>query len=240
VQTPKIKKEPSGASLKKNGSVPESSFEVAGSYRGDLSPDGKSTENLRRALRDVQERGVDMQQVAKQFENASLNQNLLSMKEVNHHYALMKEESLRDTYMVDSDYEALNAKLLDTLKHLMFSLMLHAEFSMIESAFKLKEKQLSKSKGKADRVELVLKALLRCRNLFEAKHEVAKILVAVRKREALLNNFEAELYSLSAQEAKTTYFALLKLGFRVWNQIDRLRVDNPLLNRPFVLGGSNV
>jgi len=178
--------------------------------------------------------------VAKQFENASLNQNLLSMKEVNHHYALMKEESLRDTYMVDSDYEALNAKLLDTLKHLMFSLMLHAEFSMIESAFKLKEKQLSKSKGKADRVELVLKALLRCRNLFEAKHEVAKILVAVRKREALLNNFEAELYSLSAQEAKTTYFALLKLGFRVWNQIDRLRVDNPLLNRPFVLGGSNV
>jgi len=60
VQTPKIKKEPSGASLKKNGSVPESSFEVAGSYRGDLSPDGKSTENLRRALRDVQERGVDM------------------------------------------------------------------------------------------------------------------------------------------------------------------------------------
>jgi len=118
--------------------------------------------------------------------------------------------------------------------------MLHPEFEMIKEAFKLKEKQSKKQADKAERIEFALKSLLRCRNMFEAKHEVAKILFAMRKREALLNEFEAELFALSPQDAKDTYYTLLKLGFRIWNQVERLRVDNPLLNRPFIVNGANV
>ena len=62
----------------------------------------------------------------------------------------------------------------------------------------------------------------------------------MKKREALLNKFEDELGNISTQEAKATYFIILKLSFRLYNMVDRLRVDNPMLNRPFIYNGLNI
>lgn len=68
----------------------------------------------------------------------------------------------------------------------------------------------------------------------DAKHDVVKILVRLKKRDDLLNRLEDEIENIDCNEAKATYFILLKLSCRIFNQIERLRVDNPLLNRPFI------
>jgi len=65
-------------------------------------------------------------------------------------------------------------------------------------------------------------------------------LVKTRKRENLLNQFEDELDELSDVRAKGYYFIILKQSCRIYNQIERLRVDNPLLNRPFIFMGKNL
>ena len=56
----------------------------------------------------------------------------------------------------------------------------------------------------------------------------------------MLNNLEDEWDNISAEEAKAAYFLLLKVAFRIFCQVDRLRVDNPMLNRPFVYNGDNL
>ena len=74
----------------------------------------------------------------------------------------------------------------------------------------------------------------------DAKHDVVKILVRLKKRDDLLNRLEDEIENIDCNEAKATYFILLKLSCRIFNQIERLRVDNPLLNRPFIFKNQNM
>lgn len=132
-----------------------------------------------------------------------------------------------------------------TLKVLMLSLMLHKEYDIVNESYKRKfDGKLLKDKTDVQvlnfRLEPLLKILLRCRNLYDAKHEVVRILVKTKKREKLLNQFESEIDLIDENRARQYYDVALKLSVRVWNQIDRLRVDNPLLNRPFIFNHSNL
>ena len=77
-------------------------------------------------------------------------------------------------------------------------------------------------------------------NSFLIKDEIIKILVFVNKRELLLDVLEDELENIAWNEAKTVYLEIVKISFRTYNQIEKLRVDNPMLNRPFVFNGNNV
>lgn len=86
----------------------------------------------------------------------------------------------------------------------------------------------------------IIKCLLRCRKLHDARQDIVKILIRTKQREAMLNNLEDEWDNISAEEAKAAYFLLLKVAFRIFCQVDRLRVDNPMLNRPFVYNGDNL
>jgi hypothetical protein len=45
---------------------------------------------------------------------------------------------------------------------------------------------------------------------------------------------------MTLEEGATVYDSMLKLSFRLFNQIDRLRVDNPLLNRPFIVNKKDI
>ena len=74
----------------------------------------------------------------------------------------------------------------------------------------------------------------------EAKDEIIKILVFVNKRELLLNVLEDEIDNIAWNEAKTVYLEIVKISFRTYNQIEKLRVDNPMLNRPFIFNKNNV
>ena len=89
------------------------------------------------------------------------------------------------------------------------------------------------AEDKKEQTEYILKYLLRCRNMHEAKHQIVKILLKIKQREAMLNHLEDTLDRMSPEEAKATYFILLKVSFRIYGSIERLRVDNPMLNRPF-------
>lgn len=86
----------------------------------------------------------------------------------------------------------------------------------------------------------IIKTLLRCRKFMEAKDEIIKILVFVNKRELLLNVLEDEIDNIAWNEAKTVYSEIVKISFRTYNQIEKLRVDNPMLNRPFIFNKNNV
>ena len=52
--------------------------------------------------------------------------------------------------------------------------------------------------------------------------------------------FEGEFKECSDIRAKGYYYIILKLSCRIFNQIERLRVDNPLLNRPFIYNDKNL
>ena len=56
----------------------------------------------------------------------------------------------------------------------------------------------------------------------------------------MLNELENALDHMSADEAKAAYFLLLKVSLRIFGQITRLRVDNPMLNRPFIHNNDNL
>jgi hypothetical protein len=76
--------------------------------------------------------------------------------------------------------------------------------------------------------------------MYEVKHLVVRILVKTKKRENMLNQFEYELDEVSPLQAKDYYLQLLKMSTRIYNQIEHLRNDNPLLNRPFVFNKVNL
>ena len=40
--------------------------------------------------------------------------------------------------------------------------------------------------------------------------------------------------------AKGYYFIILKLSTRIFNQVERLRIDYPILNRPFIYNRENL
>jgi len=85
----------------------------------------------------------------------------------------------------------------------------------------------------------MIKALIRCEKMYDAKQEIVRILVKIKKREQLMNQFDEEVEKCTDIRAKGYYFIILKLSTRIHNQIERLRVDNPMLNRPFIFNREN-
>ena len=83
------------------------------------------------------------------------------------------------------------------------------------------------------KMEPLVKILLRCRQYYESKYEIVRILVKAKQREHLLNKFEKDLDSIDSTKAKEYYFSLLKDSRLLYNKIERLKIDNPMLNRPF-------
>ena len=49
-----------------------------------------------------------------------------------------------------------------------------------------------------------------------------------------------EIKECSQLRAKGYYYIILKLSYKIHNWINRLRVDYPLLNRPFIYGRTNM
>jgi len=76
--------------------------------------------------------------------------------------------------------------------------------------------------------------------MYEAKHELVRILLKSKRRENLLNQLDEELNTINSNVAKSYYFTLLKISCRIFNQISQLRNDNPMLNRPFIYQGKNM
>lgn len=71
--------------------------------------------------------------------------------------------------------------------------------------------------------------------MHEAKEEIVRILVRVSKRDKLLTRLNWEIMNVCSEKtAQALYFLLLKIAYQLFNQIERLRVDHPLLNRPFI------
>lgn len=84
-------------------------------------------------------------------------------------------------------------------------------------------------------IEQLKKILVRCKRMYEAKYELVRILVKAKKREHLLNLMDNEMdQDMTDVTAKQFYFTLLKISCRIYNQVQRLRIDNPMLNRPFI------
>lgn len=179
---------------------------------------------------------------------------IMTHQEVDHTYNLIKNESLREQTLKENDYFKLVDRIQNTLQYLMRSLLLGREYEMLiasyqQKTFKIKKKMNNgKSPGKLkmsmeekkEQTEYMLKYLLRCRNMHEAKHQIVKILLKIKQREAMLNHMEDSLDQMSSEEAKAAYFVLLKVSFRIYGSIDRLRVDHPMLNRPFIFAGWNL
>ena len=85
----------------------------------------------------------------------------------------------------------------------------------------------------------LLKILVRCSKMYEAKQEVVRILAKIKKRENLIKQFESEVDEASETRAKGYYYILLKISTKLHNQIERLKVDNPMLHRPFIYQRKN-
>ena len=89
-------------------------------------------------------------------------------------------------------------------------------------------------------MDTLAKILFRCKKLYEVKHLIVRILVKTKKRENMLNQFEYELDEILPLRAKDYYYQILKMSCRIFNQIEHLRNDNPLLNRPFIFNKVNL
>lgn len=135
---------------------------------------------------------------------------------------------------------------LRTLQLLMESLLLNQEHSIIAAAYKKKLDFQGLGITKVEKqqeimMEQLKKILTRCKKMYEAKHELVRILVKAKKRDNLLNLMDKEMGSeMNDVMAKQYYFTLLKISCRIYNQVQRLRVDHPMLNRPFIYQGVNL
>ena len=130
----------------------------------------------------------------------------------------------------------------------MGTLILKKDFDILLDSHKkkmdLKAKNYKKDTPQAvidaEEHEELLKILVRCSKMYEAKQEVVRILAKVKKRENLIKQFEAEVEEASETRAKGYYYVLLKLSTKLHNQVERLKVDNPMLHRPFVYQRRNL
>lgn len=125
----------------------------------------------------------------------------------------------------------------------MTALMLKPEFDMIVQGQKQKLQQIKNEPETIKKKELLdqtIKCLLRCEKLYEAREAIIRVLTTLNKHNVLSKLLEVELNHLCLDEAAAGYDTLLKLSFKLFNQVDRIRVDNPLLNRPFIVNKIDV
>lgn len=118
--------------------------------------------------------------------------------------------------------------------------MLDSHKKKVDIREKNTKRDTPKAEIDAGEHEELLKILVRCAKMYEAKQEVVRILAKVKKREKLIAQFESEVAEASETRAKGYYYVLLKLSTKLHNQVERLKVDNPMLHRPFVYQRKNL
>ena len=198
------------------------------------------------------DRAMELQDMKHLFKKVDLDSkqqqslNILSASEVLHYTTLVKQQSLRETILPTKlQQERLIKKAQKTLQVLMLSLMLSHEYEILQLSYKTKLSEANmkpKSEEQQDeiRMDTLIKILFRCKKMYEVKHQIVRILVKTKKRENMLNQFEYELDEIEALRAKDYYYQILKMSCRVYNQIEHLRNDNPLINRPFIFNTVNL
>ena len=72
----------------------------------------------------------------------------------------------------------------------MMSLMLNNEYDILAYSIK---KKAQNAKDFEERVDGLMSILIRCKKIYEAKHEIVRILIKTKKREQILNKFEGEM-----------------------------------------------
>ena len=118
---------------------------------------------------------------------------VLTDQEVLSNYDIMKDISLKEQ-LTDEQKRALLKKCWRTLDFLMSSLLLVNDYTLLkESQDKKQEnacKQLESGQIKKNQYddienEFIIKALIRCEKMYDAKQEIVRILVKIKKREQL-------------------------------------------------------
>jgi len=88
----------------------------------------------------------------------------------------------------------------------MISLMLSREYDIINHSYEKKleiknPNRMTEQMIMEVKMETLIKILLRCKQYYDSKHEVVRILVKLKKRENLLNQFEEEIDVMDAERA---------------------------------------
>ena len=169
-----------------------------------------------------------MKYIMQQIERVSAQEKskgILTEQEILTNYDIMKDISLKEQLTVEQK-RALLKKCWRTLDFLMSSLLLVKDFELLresqdkkqENALKqLDEGKISKKQYDDIENEFIIKALIRCEKMYDAKQEIVRILVKIRKREQLMQQFEDEIDKFTDVRAKGYYYIILKLSTRIHN-----------------------
>ena len=85
----------------------------------------------------------------------------------------------------------------------------------------------------------IMSIMIRLKKTYDATQSIAQILLKINKIENMKSQLKKEFKTASKIRNKGYYFVILKLSCRIFNLIERLRVDFPLLNRPFIYNNGN-
>ena len=172
----------------------------------------------------------------------------LGEQEVSHLYSILKVPALK-AQLQPKQRQDLTKKCMKTLEQLMGSLLLQEDYKALVDAHKKalraeeNEKRvriMTKAQLEERECDRLIKFLLRCQKMYEAKQETCRILVRAKAREEQMNSFLDTLASRQQDELKDSYDSILKASCKLYNRVERMRVDNPLLNRPFMYNGQNL
>ena len=139
-------------------------------------------------------------------------------------------------------YKRLNDRCWKTLSILMKKCLLKNEYEILFHSFKKNDPYKScaswTQKTKDKNTELMIKLLLRCEKMYDAKHDIVKILNKIMLWDYFVDQIENDCIPYESIEYE--YKKFVKLGTRIYNSIETLRVDHPMLNRPFIFNGSSM
>ena len=135
----------------------------------------------------------------------------------------MKDPALKEQ-LTETERGELLIKCWKTLDFVMSSLILSKDFELLKESNEKKQenakqqlesKKIEQKEFDAIEDEFIIKALIRCEKMFDAKQEIVRILVKIKKREQLMNQFEDEVDKCTDTRAKGYYFIILKLSTRI-------------------------
>lgn len=124
----------------------------------------------------------------------------LTYLEVHHLYKQLKdEESGLRSELTDKKLLSLTKKCWTTLKHVMQSLMLANEYDILHDSYQQKQSngdddkskkkkaiKTPKAKSKKSGVDILIKLLLRCREMYDSKERVQRIIKQLYRRQELI------------------------------------------------------
>ena len=132
---------------------------------------------------------------AKEREQAAIKKGVLKEPEVDNYYKVVKATP---TQYTRAEIKSVNIRSWFTLEYLMNSLNLKKEFDILLESHTQKvkkEEQMIKinkppqEQIEADENENLIKVLIRCKKMFECYQEIVRILVKVKKRKQLVEQF---------------------------------------------------